>query len=85
MCRLGQQLHARTAEVLERTIADNESSGLKLDPAVEQRFQRLGEVSTFAVASWIGERARSRRSRSGRRSGRSSASWPPSVRRRCTR
>jgi diguanylate cyclase (GGDEF)-like protein len=54
VCRLGQQLHARTAEVLKRTIAENESSGLALDPAVEQRFQRLGEVSTFAVASWIG-------------------------------
>ncbi len=53
MRRLGEELSAQTKEVVERTVAQNEFSGLRLDPVVEERFQRLGEVSTAAVARWI--------------------------------
>jgi diguanylate cyclase (GGDEF)-like protein len=51
--RLGEELMALTNEVVRRTVAVNRSSGLTLDAAVEERFERLGEVSTIAVARWI--------------------------------
>ena len=51
--RLGEELHAQTKEVVRRTVAENKASGLVLDAAVEQRFERLGEVSTIAVARWM--------------------------------
>jgi diguanylate cyclase (GGDEF)-like protein len=36
-----------------RTVRRNAESGLKLGDVVEERFQRMGEVSTLAVASWM--------------------------------
>jgi diguanylate cyclase (GGDEF)-like protein len=39
--------------VLARTVARNVESGLTLSAEVEERFQRMGEVSTLAVASWM--------------------------------
>jgi diguanylate cyclase (GGDEF)-like protein len=50
---LGEELHAQTKDVVRRTVAENKASGLVLDAAVEQRFERLGEISTIAVARWI--------------------------------
>ena len=51
---LGKELKAQTEEVLARTIARNSDSGLLLNELVEERFRRMGEISTSAVASWIG-------------------------------
>jgi len=51
--RLGQELLAQTKEVVRRTLARNVESGLLLSSAVEQRFERVGEVSTIAVAGWM--------------------------------
>jgi diguanylate cyclase (GGDEF)-like protein len=51
--RLGQELHAQTPEVVRRTVARTRGSGVLLDPAVEERFERVGEVSTIAVARWM--------------------------------
>ena len=50
---LGQQLRAQIPVVLTRTIERNDSSGLQLSPVVEERFRRVGEISTEAVASWM--------------------------------
>ncbi|HEX4187788.1 MAG TPA: EAL domain-containing protein [Solirubrobacteraceae bacterium] len=50
---LGEQLRERAALVLSRTIARNRESGLALSDVVEERFTRLGEISTQAVASWM--------------------------------
>jgi diguanylate cyclase (GGDEF)-like protein len=51
--RLGKELHVRAAEVVERIVARTAESGLALSEVVEERFQRVGEVSTVAVASWM--------------------------------
>ncbi|HEY1689979.1 MAG TPA: EAL domain-containing protein [Solirubrobacteraceae bacterium] len=51
--RLGEALDKRTGEIVERIIAKVESSGPMLDAKVEERFQRVGEVSTIAVARWM--------------------------------
>jgi diguanylate cyclase (GGDEF)-like protein len=51
--RLGKELHAQTAEVVKRTVTRTRDAGLTLDPAVEERFERVGEVSTIAVARWM--------------------------------
>jgi diguanylate cyclase (GGDEF)-like protein len=50
---LGEELQRRTGEVLARTVARNSESGLVLSDVVEARFQRMGEISTQAVASWM--------------------------------
>jgi len=50
---LGEQLLAQTPEVLTRTIARNSDSGLSLSDVVEERFRRMGEISTTAVAGWM--------------------------------
>ncbi len=50
---LGRELHARRAQVLARTIQRSRDSGIELGPAVEERFERLGELSTEALASWL--------------------------------
>ena len=50
---LGKQLYARRAEVVPRTIERSRDSGVFLDDAVEERFERVGEVSTIAVAKWM--------------------------------
>jgi diguanylate cyclase (GGDEF)-like protein len=51
--RLGEELLAQTHEVVSRTLARNVESGLALSEVVEERFERVGEVSTIAVASWM--------------------------------
>jgi diguanylate cyclase (GGDEF)-like protein len=51
--RLGQELHAQAREVVRRTVARGVESGPSLSEVVEERFQRVGEVSTIAVASWM--------------------------------
>jgi diguanylate cyclase (GGDEF)-like protein len=51
--RLGEELRAQTDEVVRRTVARSRVSGLSLDPVVEERFERVGEVSTIAVARWM--------------------------------
>jgi len=48
---LGMELQRQTAEVVARTAARSASG--RLNDAVEERFMRMGEVSTTAVASWI--------------------------------
>jgi diguanylate cyclase (GGDEF)-like protein len=53
VCRLGEELRAQTAEVVRRTVARSRASGVELDHVVEERFERVGEVSTTAVASWM--------------------------------
>ena len=50
---LGTELQAQAAEVVRRTVARTAESGLALSEVVEERFQRVGEVSTIAVASWM--------------------------------
>ena len=50
---LGEELRAQTAEVVRRTVARSSASGSTLDAVVEERFERVGEVSTIAVASWM--------------------------------
>jgi diguanylate cyclase (GGDEF)-like protein len=50
---LGEALHAQAEEVVRRTIARSVQSGAVLSDVVEERFQRVGEVSTIAVASWM--------------------------------
>ena len=51
--RLGEELHAQASEVVRRTVARGLESGPALTDVIEERFQRVGEVSTIAVASWI--------------------------------
>jgi diguanylate cyclase (GGDEF)-like protein len=51
--RLGEQLHARRHDVVAETVARSAESGVVLSAAVEERFQRIGEVSTIAVAKWM--------------------------------
>jgi diguanylate cyclase (GGDEF)-like protein len=51
--RLGQALRARTDEVLKGMSCRTETHGRPLDPIVEERLQRVGEVSTIAVSSWM--------------------------------
>jgi diguanylate cyclase (GGDEF)-like protein len=53
VCRLGEELRAQTAEVVRRTVARSRASGVTLDGVVEERFERVGEVSTVAVARWM--------------------------------
>jgi diguanylate cyclase (GGDEF)-like protein len=50
---LGEELQRLTPEVMARTVARNSESGLALSDVVEGRFQRMGEISTTAVASWM--------------------------------
>ena len=51
--RLGGELHAQAEEVVRRTVARSVDSGPALSDVVEERFERVGEVSTIAVASWM--------------------------------
>jgi diguanylate cyclase (GGDEF)-like protein len=50
---LGDELNARTGEVVDRIVTMVERSGAVLDSRVEDRFMRIGEVSTIAVARWM--------------------------------
>jgi diguanylate cyclase (GGDEF)-like protein len=51
--RLGRALHDRSDEVVARIVQATVASGLQLDDAIEQRFRRIGELSTHAVAGWM--------------------------------
>jgi len=51
--RLGEELHVQAREVVRRTVARSIESGPVLSDVVEERFERVGEVSTIAVASWM--------------------------------
>jgi diguanylate cyclase (GGDEF)-like protein len=51
--RLGEELLTQTGTVVMRTVARNVDSGLALSDVVEERFERMGEISTVAVARWI--------------------------------
>ncbi len=56
--RLGESLNARTDDVVRGMVARTAASGSRLDEAVEERFERVGSVSTVAVARWMaGEEA----------------------------
>jgi diguanylate cyclase (GGDEF)-like protein len=50
---LGTALRAQSENVVGRILARNRESGLVLDSQVEQRFERVGAVSTIAVARWM--------------------------------
>ena len=54
---LGEELLARTEEVVARIVAASAGSRVSLDDAVEKRFERVGALSTQAVGAWMaGER-----------------------------
>ncbi len=50
---LGDELHARTGDVVDRIVSMVERSGQPLDERVEEKVMRVGEVSTIAVARWM--------------------------------
>ena len=51
--RLGAELLRQTDTVVARTLARHSESRLTLSVGVEQRFERVGEISTIAVARWM--------------------------------
>ncbi len=51
--RLGQRLDARTEDVVSAMMLRSRESGHQLDAVVEERFARVGTVSTVAVARWM--------------------------------
>jgi diguanylate cyclase (GGDEF)-like protein len=51
--RLGQALNARTEDVVDSMLLRTRESGDKTDAMVEERFARVGTVSTVAVARWM--------------------------------
>ena len=51
--RLGHALNARTEDVVSGMLTRTRQSGCQLDDAVEERFARVGTVSTVAVARWM--------------------------------
>ena len=51
--RLGEELKARTDDVLHRTVARTKESGKVLDPLVRDSFERICTVSTSAMAKWM--------------------------------
>ena len=53
LARLGHALDARTADVVEAMLVRTRASDYQLDAAVEERFARVGAVSTVAVARWM--------------------------------
>ncbi|HTC72887.1 MAG TPA: diguanylate cyclase, partial [Solirubrobacteraceae bacterium] len=50
---LGHALNARTADVVESMLERTRRSDCQLDASVEERFARVGTVSTVAVARWM--------------------------------
>jgi diguanylate cyclase (GGDEF)-like protein len=50
---LGLELNARTADVVAGMMLRTRESGVPLDETVEERFERVGTVSTLAVARWM--------------------------------
>ena len=51
--RLGQALHARVDDVVAAMLARTRASDCQLEASVEERFARVGTVSTVAVARWM--------------------------------
>jgi diguanylate cyclase (GGDEF)-like protein len=51
--RLGQALNARTEDVVSSMLLRTRESGDRTDAMVEERFARVGTVSTIAVARWM--------------------------------
>jgi diguanylate cyclase (GGDEF)-like protein len=51
--RLGQAVNARTSDVVEAMLSRTRDSDCQLEPTVEERFARVGAVSTVAVARWM--------------------------------
>ena len=51
--RLGLAVDARTDDVVSAMLLLTSESDRQLDPAVEERFARVGAVSTVAVARWM--------------------------------
>jgi diguanylate cyclase (GGDEF)-like protein len=51
--RLGHALNARTEDVVSSMLLRTRESSCQLDAAVEERFARVGTVSTVAVARWM--------------------------------
>jgi diguanylate cyclase (GGDEF)-like protein len=51
--RLGEELEARTEEVLTRTVARTTAAGPDFDTMVRDSFERICTVSTIAVARWM--------------------------------
>jgi diguanylate cyclase (GGDEF)-like protein len=51
--RLGEALSERTSEVVHGMVARTRQSGHQLDAVVEDSFERVGSVSTIAVARWM--------------------------------
>lgn len=50
---LGEELDKRTSDVVARIVVKVQAAGPTLEPKVEDRFLRVGEVSTIAVARWM--------------------------------
>ncbi len=50
---LGESLRARADDVLKETVARTAGSGEVVDAMVQERFERICESSTTAVARWI--------------------------------
>ena len=50
---LGRELYEQRMDVVARTVASSRDSGVTLTPVVEERFERVGEISTVAVAKWM--------------------------------
>ena len=53
LCRLGEALKVRTEDVVAGMVVRTQQSGVVLDATVEERFARVGTVSTLAVARWM--------------------------------
>jgi diguanylate cyclase (GGDEF)-like protein len=53
LARLGNALNARTPNVVERMMERSRGSGRTLDKFVEESFEKVGAVSTVAVARWM--------------------------------
>src|SRR5271170_457702 len=51
--RLGQALNERTDGVVSAMLLRTSRSSCQLDAAIEERFARVGAVSTIAVARWM--------------------------------
>jgi diguanylate cyclase (GGDEF)-like protein len=51
--RLGEELKARTEEVLELTVERTKGPEHDVDAVVQDSFERIGRSSTIAVARWI--------------------------------
>jgi diguanylate cyclase (GGDEF)-like protein len=53
LCRLGEALKARAAEVRNLTVLRTAGSGEVVDAVVQGSFERISTSSTMAVARWI--------------------------------